>query len=135
MKTKKILAFLLITVFIVYLLPAGSANAMQIFVQIAVYGALRTVTLEVEPGDYVYNIKSKVEDKTGIPTAFQQLYYAGVLLEDDHTLADYNVQKESYLYLAVLSGGYAGNADVDGDGAVTIADVTYLLGLLSGAHG
>lgn len=131
MKTRKILTFLLITVFIVHLLPVGPANAMQIFVQVEVPGGLRTITLEVEPGDSIDNIKGKIEDKEGIPPARQHLYFGDILLEDGHTLADYNVQKESYLFLVILPAASAAEADLDGDGALTIADVTYLLGLLS----
>lgn len=135
MKTRKIFAFLLITVFIVYLLPAGPANAMQIFVQIEVQGGLRTLTLEVEPGDYVADIKEKIEDRMGVSPTRQRLYYAGALLEDDRTLADYNIQKESYLYLVILPD-YAGtNADLNGDGTVSVADVTFLLDLLTGTFG
>ena len=134
MKTRKILSFLLITVFVVYLLPAGSANAMQIFVHVEVEGGLRTITLEVEPGDSIDNIKDKIADKEGIPPARQRLYFGDIPLEDGHTLADYNIQKESYLFLAVLPETCTGNADVDGDGAVTIADVTCLLDILAGKY-
>ena len=73
---------------------------MKIFVQI-IKG--KNITLDVEPSDSILNIKEKIQDKEGIPTSEQKLFFNGILLEDHKALSYYYVKKESTLHLITLS--------------------------------
>lgn len=82
-----------------------------------------TLMLEVdEQSDTVLDVKTKIQDTEGIPVREQRLISIAGELIDERTLADYDIQKGSTVFLVVwcyLLGGYM-------DGHNYLSHVDYL---------
>ncbi|CAF4307509.1 unnamed protein product, partial [Rotaria sordida] len=64
------------------------------------------IPLEVNAYMDIAMIKKLVQDAEGIPPDQQRLVFVGKQLEDNRTLSDYNIQKESTIHIVLcLRGG------------------------------
>ncbi|XP_039122193.1 ubiquitin-like [Dioscorea cayenensis subsp. rotundata] len=71
----------------------------------------KSIQLQVENSDTILNIKHKIKEKQDIAIEEQRLVFSGKQLEDDWTLADYQIQSGSTIYLVLrLRGGGGGAA-------------------------
>ena len=58
-------------------------------------------------------IEEKIQEKEGILPENQILTFDGETLENDRTLADYNIQKESTIYLTYSTLGITTNTETN----------------------
>ena len=71
---------------------------MKIFVETFTW---KIIIIEVEPRDLIDEVKSKIQDKEGIPPVEQSLIFKEKYLENNRILADYNIKKESTFNLII----------------------------------
>ena len=79
----------------------ATAHAMPSYVDGSAPGWQEPLTLEVESGDSIDNVKQKIQN-TGVSVDGKCLYFGSRFLENGRTLADYNIQKESALQLTTF---------------------------------
>lgn len=81
----------------------GMRGGMQLFVK-TLTG--KTVSIEVEEGESIEDVKAKIAEKEGIPAEQQRLIFGGQQLQDAKTLDDYDVGDDATLHLVLrLRGG------------------------------
>ena len=85
---------------------------MQIFIK-GIDG--KTSCLDVEPSDSVVNLKSAIQNKTGVSAYEQRLICGGKQLSDNFTLENYKITKEStiHILLSIYGSGNIFSANVN----------------------
>lgn len=85
------------------LLLQTESQAMEVFVK---DDKNRTTTYTVQPTDTVQELKEQIHRRQGPPANQQRLTYGSRELEDKHTLAHYNIQPRSTIFMLLrLRGG------------------------------
>jgi ubiquitin C len=79
---------------------ASSSGSIHIFVK-TLTG--KTLTYNAQISDTIEHVKAKIQDKTDIPIDDQCLIFEGRQLEEDHTLLDYNVKRDSTIWMVLYS--------------------------------
>lgn len=96
-------------------------GGMQLFVK-TLTG--KTVSIEVEEGESIEDVKAKISEKEGIPPEQQRLIFGGQQLQDAKTLDDYNVGDDATLHLVLrLRGG-----DENLDAVMNAFDIKGMMG-------
>lgn len=89
-------------------LPIEPACGVQFFVRNV---AGKTLTFLLNPLDLVSHVKEMIYAKDGCPCDKQRLIYAGKQLEDDRTLADYWIMRQSTIFLVYSLRGGGDNSE------------------------
>lgn len=66
----------------------------------------KTITLEISPQNSIEDVKTKIEQREGVPTEIQRLIFAEKHLENGRFVGDYDIKKDSTIHLVLnLCGG------------------------------
>lgn len=65
----------------------------------------KVITVDVEPEMKVKDLKWEVYRREGIPVEHQRLVFAVKQLDDERTLADYNIMRDSTVHLVLRVRG------------------------------
>ena len=75
-----------------------------------------TFYLKTQPSYTIGHIKTMIQEKKGVPSDELKLGFADQLLEDGHTLSDYNIQDGSVIYIGRQGSIYWGGGGGGGTG-------------------
>lgn len=85
---------------------AEESSSENGFMQIFVKPFSKTITLTVKPSYTIGHVKAIITDiYTGLEPSIQRLIYRNEYLEDDKTLADYNVENLSTFQFSMRMSG------------------------------
>ena len=76
---------------------------MQIFIK-TLTG--KVIPLEVNETDTIEMVKRQIQDIKGISYEKQRFIFAGMMLNNTKTILDYNIQKDSIIYLVLKLKNY-----------------------------
>ncbi len=85
-------------IYLFLMVPAVSLNAFSLFANLS-NGS--TLNLNVNPSDTSEAVQQKVQDQVGVPPDLQTVFFDEQVVEEGHTLASYNIQKEASIEVQV----------------------------------
>ena len=75
---------------------------MQIFVRML---PKKTITLDGNASDKIYNVKAKIQEQEGIPQDQQRFFFALEPMEDFMIVSHFNIHQYSAIYLVLSPEG------------------------------
>lgn len=97
MKLNNIFKYLILLIISIIFIP--NVYAWELFVELP---EERQITLDVESSDTITAIKSKIQDKEGYLPAKQIIFFDNNKLEDNKTIADYNIQRNDTIKVDII---------------------------------